>query len=396
MSGEAFDRPMKKLCEVLFITCIVFAEYSTVLGQKVNPKARLFDSYEAIPSDDAGAHLDNFAIQLQSDPNLNGYVICYGPDGEGSGTGSYLLRITKDYLVNTRGFDPERIQTIYAGRYKNPAEIATELWIGQQGMDMPEPMRYKSKIGTFNGKFEEYEGWDGVADGADGPSFGNVTLAAFADILRQQPATMGYIVAFNFRGAAPGTWRRVAKRVAGELQADGIQGDRIKIIYGGSIKGNKNEVTDQAKVQLWILPADAPPPVEEAKPEQTPKEATKIGSYNSYFLKYPKEEFRVLEGFVDMLQADGQLNVCIIVRPRIEGEETQLAPDEPPDIDTLKLVEKWRSDLKEKFGIKESRIIVIPAAAGESNEGTVDVWVVPPGAPLPDPYATLNDANEET
>jgi hypothetical protein len=60
------------------------------------------------------------------------------------------------------------------------------------------------------------------------------------------------------------------------------------------------------------------------------------------------------------------------------------------------LVEKWRSELKEKFGIKENRIIVIPAAADESNEGTVDVWVVPHGVALPDPYASLNDVNEET
>jgi hypothetical protein len=387
---------MKKLSCFLSVTCLLLLNTHAALGQKVIQSAHLFDSYGWLNSEEASARLDNVAIQLESEQNVEGYFLCYGPEGDGSGTCNYQLRATKDYLSNYRGIDPERIKTTYGGRYKNPAEVATEIWIVPQGVDAPEPKRYKSKLETFTGKFAEYEGWDAVDEGGGVPSFGDVTLAAFVDILRQQPNAIAYVVSFNFRRSAPGTWRRVAKREVSNLQGYGILADRIKIIYGGSVKGSENEFIQTAKLQLWILPGDSPPPVKEAKPERTPKEAMKIGSYNSFTLKYPKEELRILEGFVDVLRADGQLNVCIIVRPRIEGEERQLAPDEPPDIDPLKLVEKWRSELKEKFGIKENRIIVIPAAADESNEGTVDIWVVPPGAALPDPYASLNDVNEET
>ncbi|HEU0144159.1 MAG TPA: hypothetical protein VFQ47_05185 [Nitrososphaera sp.] len=382
---------MKKLWWLLFVTYILVVDYNAVLGQKVNQKARLFDSYGSITSEDAGARLDNFAVQLQNEPNMDGYVIGYGPEGEGSGTGNYLLRVTKDYLVNARGFEPQRIQTIYGGRYKNPSEVATELWIVTQGVDVPKPKNYKTKLETITGKFTEYKAWDGFADGADGPSLGNVTLAAFADILRQQPNAIAYIVAFNLRSATPGTWRRVAKRDANDLQGYGIQADRIKIIHGGSVKGDKNEDIQQARVQLWILPSDAPPPVKEAKSELTPKDAIQIGSYSDYTLKYSKDERWIFEGFADVLRANEQLNVCIIVRPQIRSEERYVTPDEPPDIDPLKLVEKWKSELMEKYRIKESRIIVIHAAADEVNKGTVEVWVVPLGVALPDPYASPND-----
>ncbi|MCA1594748.1 MAG: hypothetical protein LC754_19395, partial [Acidobacteria bacterium] len=225
----------------------------------------------------------------------------------------------------------------------------------------------------------------------DGPYLGNVTLAAFADHLRQQPKTVAYIVAFNVRGATPGTWRRVAKRDASDLEGYGIEANRIKIIYGGIAKKDADEDAQQSVVQLWILPSDASPPVKEAKPERTPKEAVQIGSYSDYYLKYPDNERWIFEGFADVLRANANLNVCIIVRPRIEGEEVYMAPDEPADIDTLKLVEKWKSELRVKYGVKESRVIVIPAAAGEFDSGMVQVWVVPPGAALPDPYAS----NEE-
>lgn len=387
---------MRNIGLFLLIICFVFVSYTSAPGRKEEQqRARVFDSYGWINSEDAGARLDNFAIELQSNPDVGGYIVGYGPEGEGSGTGNFMLGVTKNYLINLRGIDEERLQVIYGGRYKDPAEVATELWIIPPDAHAPEPKHYKNKIDTIKGKFTEGEAWDGFADGADGPSFGNVTLAAFADALRQQPKTIAYIIAFNMRGATPGTWRRVAKRDESSLQGYGIEADRIKIIYGGIIKNKEDEYAQQALVQLWILPGDAPPPVKEAKPERTPKEAVQIGSYNDYLLKYPDNERWIFEGFADVLRANERLSVCIIYRPRIEGGEEFEAPDEPPDIELSKLVEKWTSELMENYKLKESRIVVLPAIPNEFNEGTVEVWVVPPGAALPDPYAA-NDEMMET
>jgi len=232
---------MKKLCLFLLVTCLLFLNYNVVPGQEGSLKPHLFDSYGQLVPDDLGARLDNFALELQNKPNVYGYVICYGPEGDGSGTGNYMLLRTKYYLVEARGIDADRIQTIYGGRYKNQLEVLTELWIGPSGANPPEPRHYQTKLTTITGKFTEYKGWDGFADDDTGPSLGNVTLAAFADVLRQQPEAVAYIVSYNMRGATTGTWRRVATRDATDLQGYGIQSDRIKIIYGGIAKKDENE-----------------------------------------------------------------------------------------------------------------------------------------------------------
>jgi hypothetical protein len=280
---------MKQFFSIIFSALIFVVCHTPVSAQQPEAKPSPFDSYGAISSEDASARLDAFAIGLRGKPELIGYIICYGPQGGGSGSGNHLSRVTRDYLVNLRGIDSNRIQTIYSGRYKDPADIFTELWLVPLGTAPPEPRRYASKLKTITGEFSRSDGWEDAGEGATAPYFGNSTLAAFADALREQPKSVGYIVASNVRGATPGTWRRVAKREAAELQDHGILADRIKIIYGGAVKV-KEEYPDlqRVKLQFWILPADSPPPVREAKPERTPKEASPIGSYNEYQLRLPK------------------------------------------------------------------------------------------------------------
>lgn len=391
---------MRRLFLPMLIAFFFLLGSNFVLGQTENPKAALFDSYGTIGYEDLSARLDSFAIQLQNLPDAIGYVVAYGPEGERSGTGEAMLRVQKNYLTNSRGIDEERLQTIYAGRYKDPTEALIQLWVVPGGASPPQPRRYDSKPKTIKGKFSEFDGYDDLAVDEVGPLLGSVTFAALADVLRQQPRDLAYIVAFNSRGAAPGTWRRVAKRDAADLQERGIETDRIKIIFGGTAKSkqNEDEYPKHASIQLWVLPVDAPPPVKEAKAEPAPKEAVQIGSYSDYQLKSPPDERWVFEGFADMLRANEAVSICIIVRPRTPAagqEDLPLAPAEPPDIDPLKLVEKWKAELTGKLGVKESRIIVLPATADETNEGTVEVWVVPTGAALPNPYAHPDDSNLE-
>ncbi|MFN2492275.1 MAG: hypothetical protein ABR501_05250 [Pyrinomonadaceae bacterium] len=246
----------------------------------------------------------------------------------------------------------------------------------------------------MSGKLYEHLGWDGFPDGdVDGPPQGNVTLAGFASVMRAQPQAVAYIVAYNLPDTILGTWRRVAKQEARNLEGYGIQSERIKIIFGGTRKTKEDEGqhSQEAKVQLWLLRRDASPPVKEAKPERLPTKALQIGFYQDYLLKYPENERRVFEEVTDALRVNEELTVYIIARP--SSLPLEMLPDDLPDIEPLKLVQKWKVELTQMLGFKESRIIVIPAAANEANEGTVEIWVVPPDAALPDPYAT-NDEGE--
>jgi hypothetical protein len=399
---------MRRLFVLLIMGCIYIVAY----GQEENLRARLFDSYGRIGYEDLSARLDSFAIELENRRDATGYLISWGPEGEEHGTGTFAVKITKHYLVDSRGIDAGRIQTIYAGRYENPSENFNELWLVPTGADPPEPRHYEQKPKPVSGKFEERRAWDdlpqGIEEEGGRPSLGNVAHAAFADALREEPNTTLYIVAFSLCGSAPGTWSRIAKNEAADLEERGIKADRVKIIYGGvkeesseeTSKGSSDQAPQMAILQLWALPIDAPPPVKDAGPEQPPNEAAKMGSYNDYWLKDPDTERRIFDAFKDVLLADKQLNACIIVWLRSACEECADAPQEskeseeskeskePDAIDPSELVSKWKSELMEKYGIDESRIVVMPARANETKDATLDVWIVPPGAALPNPYNT--------
>jgi hypothetical protein len=381
--------------------------------------ARKFDEFTRVGGCDHSARLDNFAIQLQTEPETIGYVIAYGPEGEGSGTGNFRLRVSLDYLVNSRGIDPQRIKTIYGGRYKDLEESVSELWIAPPGAEAPEIVKYENKAGEFTGKFIEEPTWDGPifeGDETTGPPIGDVTLASFADMLRLQEKSYAYIVVYEDDESKPGAWGRISARVAKGLQVHyGVSADRTKIIFGGYDK--------KSKLQLWILPMGAPPPVEEVKKERQLQKNIQLGSYGQYELNNADGARSVFEEFADVLRKDKDLKVVFIVRPEVpfipetsEGETSEtmaeetvavsdeqpaeVAAEEAPDVDFLELIEKWKKVLAKEYKIGENRVIVMMAAArDESESGRIETWVVPPGIPLPDLYPPqeefLEEASEE-
>jgi hypothetical protein len=73
------------------------------------PKCRIFDTYNDLRFNDEKARLDNFAIQLQQEPDAIGYYAIWGScEGEGQRRADRAVA----YLVNTRGIDASRIRTV--------------------------------------------------------------------------------------------------------------------------------------------------------------------------------------------------------------------------------------------------------------------------------------------
>lgn len=400
------------ICRSLFLITSLLAamQFSPgVMAQEEVASARKLDEFSGnFSSCDFGARLDNLAIELQNNPDSNGYIIIYGPEGKVSGSGVFRLNIVKEYLVNTRGLDEARVKTLYGGRYKELDEVFTELWVIPHDAVPPEPVSYENNVKTFAGMFTEYVYWEGPYD-EEGIPQGNVVLAGFTDILRQQPESLAYIIVRNTKKGTPGAWRRAANDVSASLQ-DGykILAERIKIICAGYDADSKYE-SDNAKVQLWILPRDAPPPVSKVtEPEPTPEKAVEWRSFSDYELNDAVTRQRAFEGFADVLRSDKGLSVCIIVRrqstPQQDAEgdtgvvqqvtesgmETELNPNAKftmPDVDLMTLVGEWQSDLAKDYGISEQRLTIMPAGAEEWNDGTLEIWIVPTGAALPDPFA---------
>jgi hypothetical protein len=93
--------------------------------------ARKFDEFPDITSNDERARLDNFMIELGTDPTSTAYVIVY-PSQTGD-VQKHKRRIV-DYLVNSRGFDARRIVTLVGPPRR---DLLVELWNMPQGAKPP-------------------------------------------------------------------------------------------------------------------------------------------------------------------------------------------------------------------------------------------------------------------
>ncbi|HEV7842669.1 MAG TPA: hypothetical protein VGO69_03190 [Pyrinomonadaceae bacterium] len=112
------------------------AQCTTQIPLRVEP--RKFDEFGDIARDDEKARLDNFAIQLQQEPEAQGYIFVY------TGTGrrirpDYAQKRTariRDYLINARGVDSRRIVILEGPPRSDPT---VELWIVPPGATAPAP-----------------------------------------------------------------------------------------------------------------------------------------------------------------------------------------------------------------------------------------------------------------
>jgi len=123
------------------------AEYETAFGVGYFK----FDEYGDICDEDETARLDNFALQLQTNPELEAYIIFYGgrcysscgydyprhrPRRPLKGEAEARVARIKPYLVNTRGLDSQRIFVVSGGHRES---WAAELWIVPKG-EKPPPL----------------------------------------------------------------------------------------------------------------------------------------------------------------------------------------------------------------------------------------------------------------
>lgn len=74
-----------------------------------------FDSYGNLTWNDEKAHLDNFAIALQHDPNLIGYIIVYAGRRACLGEAKDRALRAKKYMIAVRAIPENRLKWIDGG-----------------------------------------------------------------------------------------------------------------------------------------------------------------------------------------------------------------------------------------------------------------------------------------
>ncbi|HEU4766296.1 MAG TPA: hypothetical protein VFS77_02950 [Pyrinomonadaceae bacterium] len=363
--------------------------------------SRKFDEYGSVRSGDHAARLDNFAIQLQHETEAYGWVVVYAPES----ASKHIRESIAGYLMNTRGLGSRRVKTFHAGYNEVLTEPLVQLWIVPEGAAPPKPKKREVDLGAFKGKLAEYQAWDHIELvnddgeshelGGDGPAVGNVIHAAFDDILKVQKNSIAHVIGLNGLEDIPGTWRRVAESTVENLKRLGFESSRFNIGYGGQSK--------ETKVQLWILSKGENPPTKDPTAEPLPKKAIQFGDYDEFTLGDAKNEAAVLQRLQTVMRENPNLRVCFIVRMEVphpvEEEPSEpivivppelAAPSGPPEpepvpADLFKLVEKWKNEIAAKNQNRQDRVVVLFGKAQEYFLASLEIWIVPPGQPLPDP-----------
>lgn len=401
---------------VLLILALLCPSYLHAQSRKKQSKQTpiLFDEFGAVGYCDLTARLDNFAIQLQNSPKQQGFLLAYAPPG----AGERILDSLKNYLVNSRGIDEDRLTTIYGGRNKNLSELNAQLWIAPEGVVGPEPVKFDVKPAQFKGIFYEQQGYDEIAYPGSFDEEGfhmGVVMEGFADVFKHQPQSVTYVVGYNGKTSTPGAWKRIAQNEIEELTRLGFEANRFKIIFGGE--------SEEAKVQVWVQPSVEPPPVKDVGPETLPKTSIEMADFDDRSLGDAKYERAAFNRVLESLRGFPTLRAAIIVRLRqpptkeeleaeaaIEAQEwpvqmrtNQYGVDEPlemeepetPPADVLKLIDKWKSELASSHNIREDRFVVLYSRALPGYSSSLEAWLLPPGENLPDPEKKLKEWEAE-
>jgi hypothetical protein len=112
------------------------ASTEVVAKKPPEPECKPFDQFQSVAFDDDKARFDNLAIELQSAPDSQGYIIIYSGRTSRANQAEMLGKRSMDYLVNQRGVDARRI-TIVNGGYRETDFI--EIWICPPGAKTPQP-----------------------------------------------------------------------------------------------------------------------------------------------------------------------------------------------------------------------------------------------------------------
>lgn len=249
---------------------LIFTACSFARGQDRPIADGKFDEFGNVKAEDAMAHLDLFAIQLNSNPTSQGFIIGHNRSDFSRG---WLLRQAygyRDYLVNTRGIAASRVRVLEAETRK---EIGFELWLLPVGAAPPIPTPSPQPEPASPQQF------DVISLGKEWQCVGEMVLELykledalrfFGEALRQQSRTKAWIVVHPRVRESLATARRTLEASRNLLIKDyGISSERVLTAIG------PRHSSICTGVNLWIVPSSSVRPDEAAYYSQLMDEAQK-------------------------------------------------------------------------------------------------------------------------
>lgn len=231
---------------------LIFMACPLTRGQDSRANNGKFDAFGNLSTDDAMAHLDRFALELNSSLKLQGFMVIHARARSPVG---WQLRVASgylNYLVNSRGVEYSRVKVLEAEAEK---EVKYELWLLPAGDTPPVPPRVPTPQPVSPVLFDE------ISLGNEGKCVGEFTielykiedaLKLFADALRQQPASKAWIVVHPRVRQSLATARRTINASRLMLTSTyGISSERVLTAIG------PRQSTVCTAVNLWIVPGSS-------------------------------------------------------------------------------------------------------------------------------------------
>lgn len=260
---------MTKILFAALLVCCACWRPGFAQGQAARPVPRQFDSFGEIQWSDLMARLDNFAVELQNEPESGGLVVAYASKHKFPGWPLRRAHSSIDYLTGTRGLDASRLSAANGGLRD---AVGFELWVVPPGAETP--VRHSDASLLMSGEksallfdrfaVAESEGEGNSAYGLEPHPGSAGVYEYFAEVLRADPALRGYVVGYAARRGPPGAGRRVAS-LAKLTMAKSYAVDVGRVVAAG---GGRR---DYKTIELWLVPPGAELP----KPTPTARTSTR-------------------------------------------------------------------------------------------------------------------------
>lgn len=235
----------------VFFIILFLLSVNSVLGQEI-PRASLVDEFGRACSEDLMARMDNFFIQLNNNPDAQGFILFYGAsDAEGRNL-KFVNYMTRFYPI--RRFDGSRLTTV---RGESRAEQLVQFWIVPRGATPPKPEkpfipdRY-TRTTLFDRSWIGFQRWSGGLEIYDDGFFDlgcnfSPNERAFANILKANSNLHAYLMIYTETDKKSVYGLRLASFALNQFVKEyRVERSRVRAVYGGKRK--------KAEIEFWFVP----------------------------------------------------------------------------------------------------------------------------------------------
>lgn len=225
---------------------------AATVGQAQRESVKI-DQFGNIRTEDAMARLDRFTLELQARPETRGIIVANNTIDQSHLRGTFLRLANgyRDYLVNMRGVEPERISVIEGERKR---DLSFELWtlprnelssISEEAI-VPEPLSPQP--------------FDAIPVGPEAQCVGELTIELYkledgmrilSDTLQHHSRAKVWIVVHARARDSQAAAQAIIKRSRQLLIKDGVKAGRILTAIGSPRSSTCGEV------RLWIVPSNS-------------------------------------------------------------------------------------------------------------------------------------------